>query len=131
MANIKFSDLPVNSAAQNLVGVYTSNGISSDVLVPNETGVVTVQVVTPTTRESITSDGSQKLVLNPSSSLTNLTIIFPASPANGQTFGFFCTQTVTTLSLSPESIINAPGFLTANSSYNWYWSSTINNWISW
>lgn len=92
-----------------------------------------IQYSTPTTGTTITSTaGIAQLVVNPAGTLLALTITFPASPVNGQTFGIGISQIITTLTLNTSDGSTIDGTITTssiNSNGGWIYSSTANIWF--
>lgn len=68
-------------------------------------GTVSVQDASPTTGQTVVSDGSNLLVLTPAGTLATLTIDFPSSPVNGQLFSINSSQQITLLTLSSSADI--------------------------
>lgn len=62
--------------------------------------VNTVQYVTPTTGQTVTSNGSAALLIDPAGTLPALTIVFPSPPSDRQTFNFGCSQIITALTIT-------------------------------
>lgn len=92
-----------------------------------------LQYTTPTTGQTITATASiAQVVANPAGALLALTVTFPASPINGQTFGLAISQIITTLTLNTSDGSTIDGSITtssANSNGGWIYSSTANIWF--
>ncbi len=86
----------------------------------------------PSTGFSITiGAGVKTLLLNPSGSLLAGTIIMPAAPVDGQEIRVSSTQTITTLTVSPNSgqtISNAPVTITAGTGFAYIYNLSGTNW---
>lgn len=86
----------------------------------------------PATGGTITpAVGEQRTIINPAGTIATLTINTPASPVNGQIWGFGCTQIVTTLTVTAvggATILGAPatcavghrGWLYRAANTTWY-----------
>jgi hypothetical protein len=81
-------------------------------------GNFTIQNVVPISGFTVVSNGSNALDLNPATTLSSLTIDFPASPVNGQLFYITSTQSITSLTLSSISTIQGYSGATA-------WSGSV------
>lgn len=96
--------------------------------VPN----LSLQYTTPTTGTTVTSTAQiAQLVCNPAGTLLALTITFPASPVNGQTFGISISQIITTLNLNTSDGSTIDGTITTsavNSFGSWVYSVTGTTW---
>lgn len=92
-----------------------------------------LQYTTPATGTTITSTaGIKQVVANPAGTLLALTVIFPASPVNGQTFGLAISQIITTLTLNTSDGSTIDGSITTssvNSNGGWVYSSVANIWF--
>lgn len=89
----------------------------------------TVQYETPTTGSTVTSNGKTQLILNPAGAILALTVVFPASPADGQRFGISSTQPITTLTLSGGTILAGLTTIGANGFAAWIYSNDASEWI--
>lgn len=89
------------------------------------------QYTAPTTGQTVTSNGNSELVINPAGTLLALTVVMPASPADGQRFTLSCTQILTGLTMtSSQTILGALTSVAAVNSYaSWLYSSTATSWI--
>lgn len=91
------------------------------------------QYTTPTTGTTVTATASvAQLICNPAGTLLALTITFPASPINMQTFGIAISQIITTLTLNTSDGSTIDGTITTssiNSNGGWIYSSTANTWF--
>lgn len=90
-----------------------------------------VQYSAPTTGATVTATAQiAQLVCNPAGTLVALTITFPASPVNGQTFGISISQIITTLTLNGAGTDTIDGTITTssiNSNGGWvYVSAAVN-----
>lgn len=92
-----------------------------------------LQYTTPATGSTIVAVAQIALmVCNPSGALVALTVTFPASPVNGQTFGLAISQIITTLTLQTSDGSTIDGTITTssvNSNGGWVYSSTANTWF--
>jgi hypothetical protein len=89
------------------------------------------QYETPLTGTTVTSDGSQQLVINPLGTLLALTVAFPATPVDGQKFDISCTQIITGLTLTSAATIlgTLTTFAAANAFAGWVYSATATSWV--
>jgi hypothetical protein len=89
------------------------------------------QYATPLTGTTVTSDGSQQLVINPAGTLLALTVAFPATPVDGQRFDISCTQIITGLTLTSAATIlgTLTTFAAANAFAGWVYSATAASWV--
>ena len=69
----------------------------------------------PLTGTTINADGVAKVMLTPAGTIAALTITMPVTPANGQTFAVYSTQTVTALTLTPGPGTTIPSVTTVGS----------------
>lgn len=72
------------------------------------------------------------LVLNPSSTIANGTIILPDTPMDGQTIEVLTSQDITTLTVSPntgQTILNAPITLGANTGFSYRYVAAVTTWF--
>lgn len=92
-----------------------------------------VQYSTPTTGSTVVSTASiANLVCNPAGTLLALTITFPASPVNGQTFGIAISQIITTLTLNTSDGSTIDGTITTssiNSNGGWVYIASATTWF--
>ena len=88
------------------------------------------QYVTPISGSSITAVQSF-LVINPAATLSTLTLVFPASPLDGQDFFFTCTQIVTTLTINGngKTLSVTPSSLNANDSFTYRYNNNLGRWF--
>lgn len=100
-------------------------------MVTSGSDVSTLQYTTPTTGNTVTSDGSSYLVANPSGSLVALTIKFPPAPKNGQTLTVSISQIITTLTLNGNgNTVDGTIVTSGTNSYGgWVFSSTASTWF--
>jgi len=90
-----------NSSLQITGGQVTINNVFAHTNVEKD---LAFQVQTPTTGFSITaSDAWSTLMLDPAGTLASGTITMPPTPSNGRIFNISSTQTVTSLTLSPNA----------------------------
>lgn len=96
-----------------------------------DTGVVNIQYTEPVTGNTVTSNGRRRLIVNPGGTLSTLTIVFPASPSNGQVFAVDISKIITTLTLSaPGKTINGSITTSAVNSYGeWTYVSAVSTWF--
>jgi hypothetical protein len=89
------------------------------------------QYATPLTGTTVTSDGSQQLIVNPAGTLLALTIDFPATPVDGQRFDIACTQIITGLTLTAAATIlgTLTTFAAANATASWIYSTGASAWV--
>jgi hypothetical protein len=89
------------------------------------------QYATPLTGTTVTSNGSQQLVINPAGTLLALTVAFPATPVDGQRFDISCTQIITGLTLTSAATIlgTLTTFAAANAFAGWVYSATAASWV--
>lgn len=88
------------------------------------------QYSTPTTGQTVNSNGAEYLVINPAGALLALTVGFPSSPVDGQLFNLSSTQAVTTITLTSSGTID--GTLTgiaANGTAGWIYIASITTWV--
>lgn len=87
---------------------------------------------TPGTGFSITiANGVGFLQLDPAGALLTGTITMPAAPTNGQLVGFSSTQTITTLTASPnsgQSIKNAPTTIAGGQGFLYWYRAADSTW---
>lgn len=84
----------------------------------------TIQYATPTTGQTVVSNGSGTLAVNPAGTLVALTITVPASPYDGQTFTLVSTQAITTLTMNGGTLAAGLTTMGANGGARWVWSAT-------
>lgn len=91
------------------------------------------RVDTPTTGGSVTiSDSLPTEILNPAGTLATLTVTMSAAPVDGQIERILTTQTVTTLTVSPNSgqtVLGAPTTTTVSNGYAWQWVASLSTWV--
>lgn len=63
------------------------------------------QVATPSSGGTVTSDGSNAMLINNSGLLAVLTVAFPASPRDGQVFSFSSRGAITLLNMTASAPI--------------------------
>lgn len=88
------------------------------------------QYSTPTTGQTVNSNGAEYLVINPAGALLALTVTFPASPVNGQIFNISSTQAITTTTFTSSGTIdgNLTG-IAANGTAGWIYVLSITTWV--
>lgn len=64
-----------------------------------------VQYAVPTTGQTVTSDGSPMLLIDPAGTLVALTVTLPASPVDKQRWAMATSQAITTLTISGGTIV--------------------------
>lgn len=89
-----------------------------------------VQYVTPTTGQTVVANGSGLLAVNPAGLLAALTITFPSSPVDGQSFEVASTQIVTALTMNGGTIKNALTALAVNGWARWRYVASGSAWYS-
>jgi hypothetical protein len=89
------------------------------------------QYAAPLTGDTVTSDGSQQLVINPAGTLLALTVDFPATPVDGQRFDISCTQIITGLTLTAAATIfgTLTTFAAADAFAGWVYSGDAAAWV--
>lgn len=89
------------------------------------------QYAAPLTGDTVTSNGSQQLVINPAGTLLALTVDFPATPVDGQRFDISCTQIITGLTLTAAATIlgTLTTFAAADAFAGWVYSATAAAWV--
>lgn len=93
--------------------------------------VAPYQYATPTTGQTVSSNGAPYLVINPAGTLLALTVNFPTAPVNGQKFNLACTQAVTgiTLSAGGGTIDGTLTTIAANGTAGWIYIASITTWV--
>ncbi len=106
---------------------------SSNIINKKGTADQSYSLQVPSTGFSITISGDVKtLELNPAGTLATGTITMPASPIDGQEIRVSSTQTITALTVSPNSgqtISNAPTTLTAGTGFAYTYNLSGTKWI--
>lgn len=74
------------------------------IVTPTTPAVYTVQSVQPTTGQTVISNGSTYLALNPTGVLATLTVQFPSAPVNGQLFNINSTQNISELTYTGGTV---------------------------
>lgn len=87
------------TAAGQAMG-QASSVTAQQILLGIVASVLAVQYVVPTTGQTITSDGSGTLLIDPAGLLLALTIVLPASPIDKQKFTMGSSQSITTLTIT-------------------------------
>ena len=86
----------------------------------------------PATGATITpAVGEQRTIVNPAGTIATLTINTPATPVNGQIWGFGCTQIVTTLTVTAvggATIVAAPAACAVGGHHNFLYRATGTTW---
>jgi hypothetical protein len=125
--NIMSQDLPEGD------GLYVNLDVTGNFTTQNITATTTnlvPQYATPTAGQTVTSNGSSLLILNPAATLATLTVVFPSAPKNGQYLTLFSTHIVTALTVtSVKSLYNGPSALAANAKHEFVFSASLNQWI--
>ena len=91
-----------------------------------------LQYIVPVTTNTVTATaGVERLVCNPAGTLGALTVIFPASPVNGQTFDISISQVISLFTISGgTNTIDGVFFTSAtNSSGGWVYVSSVTTWF--
>ena len=110
-----------------------STKVASTAFVTTAMTFVPLQTSSPTTTQTVTANGSNTLVITPAGTIAALTIIFPSSPVNGQTFNIAISQIITALTLNAGSnTIDGTIVTTAtNSSGGWVYVVGTTTWYKW
>lgn len=87
-----------------------------------------LQYAAPTVGQTVTSDGSSILIIDPAGTLATLTIVLPASPINGQDFVIASSQIVTTLTVT-GTIVGTLTALAVAGFARFIYSSTASKWF--
>lgn len=90
-------------------------------------------VQVPTTGFAITvGNNTSTLIINPAGTLATGTVTMPATPIDGQEVRLSSTQTVTTLTVSPntsQTISNAPTTIAPGQGFAWIYHLATTNWF--
>lgn len=138
-----FSGTPtatVNGTARTLT-TNASGVVLSSAAVQDDTVAITFNPVdsagpraeffSPTTGQTITPTKYAYFVgITPAATIAALTITFPPSPdEEGQGFRVLTSKTITEVTFSGGSALNAPTTLTANQSVSFTWSVAKQEWV--
>ena len=90
-----------------------------------------IQYVTPNTGDTVSANtnGHVVLLINPSGSLLNLTVAFPANPSDGDMLRISTSQILTSLTLSGATIISALTTLALGGFASYCYSGTASKWF--
>ena len=126
--------LHIDGTAENIgIGTITpSEKLDVDGNIQLTGALITVpQYATPLTGTTVTSNGSQQLVINPAGTLSALTVAFPATPVDGQKFDISCTQIITGLTLTSSATIlgTLTTFAAVDGFAGWVYSATAVSWV--
>jgi len=128
-------DINTLSATKDGIGIGISTPTEALDVVGNvklSGALITVpQYAAPLTGDTVTSNGSQQLIINPLGTLLALTVDFPATPVDGQRFDISCTQIITGLTLTAAATIlgTLTTFAAANAFAGWVYSATAAAWV--
>ncbi len=129
----------INQFSSNVLGLYTSSTQQAKIDANGNFTFVKARadlsksVQVPTTGFTITvANNTSTLILNPAGTLATGTVTMPATPIDGQEVRFSSTQTVTTLTVSPntsQTISNAPTTIAPGQGYAWIYHLATTNWF--
>lgn len=88
-----------------------------------------VQYSVPTTGQTVVSNGSGVLFLNPAGLLVSLTVTVPSAPVDGQSFEVASSQAITTLTMNGGTIKGALTTFVLNGWARWRYSSSAAAWF--
>lgn len=88
-----------------------------------------VQYSVPTTGQTVVSDGSGAMFLNPAGLLATLTVTLPSSPVDGQTFEISSSQTITVLTVNGGTVKGGITTILLNGWARWRYSVTAASWF--
>jgi hypothetical protein len=113
--------------------IFTLDGTTTSATV-NGNLLLNTQYTTPVTTNTVTTNSAvQTLICNPAGTLAALTIVFPPSPVNNQTFSISISKIITTLTLQAGTggaTINGTIITTAaNSAGKFIYQTTPNDWF--
>jgi hypothetical protein len=111
-------------------GTYLEVNDSLENITLNGSVVNKVQYAIPMTGNTVTSDSSTQMILDPAGALATLTIVLPASPVNGQQFNVTSTQTITGITYTGGTVVGNPAGLAPGSPDRFVYSSNATEWIA-
>ena len=89
-----------------------------------------IQNVTMTTSGTATADGSPNLMLHATGTIALYSVVFPASPIDGQLFTITTDQTITAFGSSGTSLRHGvPSTFTEFTPASWQYNGTLNYWF--
>lgn len=88
------------------------------------------QVATPSSGGTVTSDGSNAMLINNAALLAALTVVFPAAPVNGQVFSVSARSSVTVLVMNAtKSIYGGLTSFVAGGYARYIFSGAVDAWF--
>ncbi len=87
------------------------------------------QEASPTSGSTVATSIRPQLILTPAGTLATLTVTFPSSPTDAQTFSIASTQTITSLTLGGGTILGTLTTLPANGFASWMYVQSITSWM--
>jgi hypothetical protein len=72
------------------------------------------------------------VIFNPAGTIATGQVQMPSAPTDGQVMGFSTLQTITTFTVNPnagQTVVGAPGTLTAVAPVQFLWEASLNTWV--
>lgn len=118
-----FASYGINITDNNRVGTYNTG--ADTFANTGVSAIVGVQYAVPTTGQTVTSDGSVSMHLNPAGTLATLIVVAPSAPVQGQQFNFYSSHIITALTATGLGITA----LTAGQYASWEYDATLAAWL--
>jgi len=123
----------VDTSVENLSN-YVSSYVDETIRTASFPVIYPVQHVQPTEDQTVESDGSTVLVLDPTSPLSNIRVVFPSDVQDGTYWIITTTRNIYNIIFSnlttSGDVSSSNRGLTAGSSFKWVYSNGARGWLS-
>jgi len=120
----------LEAGSQNFDGtwLYLTSSFNSTLVNNRLAFVLAHTIFIPTTGSAVSLVNNQRNIINPSSSLTTLTLTMPSSPVQNDVVDLKFTQPVTTLIYSGGTVVTGPSSATSGQAVTLTYDSTTSSW---